>query len=222
MSRLTFITAFRLLAMSTFHNSDIPNRRHKHTQAYPKAWFKSSSVVSMVLVCINTLALADSTASRQIQVSAHDLRNGSAVVLGDLGLPLGTPVEVEGSVVTAKSVRRMSLTDEYLLVIDTVKGKKLDSVITFGFWVEDSTKSLMVNTDLGLRWLLAGMVEEFEITQEQANKLLRDYTKVRRKLLVFETAVFLGRPLNLPPTAPLRSGPAFGFETHLVVAEPGK
>lgn len=182
----------------------------------------TSRAVSMVLVCINTLALADSTAPRQIQVSARDLRNGSAVVLGDLGLPLGTPVEVEGFIVLAKNVRRVSLIDEYMLVIDTVNGRELDSTKTYSFWVESSTRSLMANTEMGLKMLLEGLAGEHDITREQANKLLLDYTKTRRKLLVFESAVYFGRPLNLPATAPHTSAPAFGFETYLVVIEPGK
>lgn len=153
-------------------------------------------------------------------VLSTDLQNGSTAILGELGLPLGTPVEVEGVLLGPKKTTSIPFPDEIRFAVDVVGGKRLESPKEFSFRVENPTMSKIQNSEFGLKSTLDFFVGNNEMTREQADKMFADYAKVRRKLLVYESATYVGRPPNLPNQLPARAEPLFGFSSYLVVVTP--
>lgn len=174
----------------------------------------------LALVWAGSLTSGEPGPQPNIVVSTTNLERGSAVILGELGLPLGTPAEVEGMLLPPKKTPYVTVPVEILLAVDTIDGRKLDSPREFRFRVENSNESRLQNTELELRSVFNFLVAEHELSGEEADKLFAEYTKVRRKLLVYESAHFIGRPRDLPSTMPRTSAPPFGFETFLVVVTP--
>ena len=169
---------------------------------------------------LDLLAGEEAARSRKTEVARADLQSGNAVVIGELGLPLGTPVEVEGVLLPPKKSPYVTFPVEIQLAVDTIDGKKLKSPKEFSFRVENPVESRMGNTELELGKVFDFLVEQHEMSREQANRYFGDYAKVRRKILVYESAHFFGRPANVPGRHPTYAEPPFGFATFLVVVTP--
>lgn len=156
------------------------------------------------------------------KVSALEIRDRSVVIIGDLGVPLGTPVEIEATIVHA--VDEISDTKtKYCIAVNAISGKRLSTPRVFNFRAERELWSLMAATESELKALLDGYVrgdsgEKLKMTYDQANKYLLNYTKTLRKLTVYESGRFIGRARQLPP--PSSKAPEFKFETYLVIVEP--
>lgn len=175
-----------------------------------------------MILCVLAFACSASACAGQLKVTADEIGQQSVVVVGNLGLPLGTPTEVEGILVPIKDPMANS-SESFHLVVEIVGGQQLQKSKTFSFRVERELWSLMARTEPELRTLLDGYVRgdsgtKLKITRAQADQYLRDYTKSRRKLTVYESGRFVGRPYNLPPAT--SKAPDFKFETFLVVVEP--
>lgn len=157
-------------------------------------------------------------------IRARDIEEGNTIIVGNLGLPLGTPVKVEGYLALVDMPEMKGL-GVYHFVVDTVDGTLLGRPKTFRFRAEDELWSLMPQTEHDLKKLLDGYVRgdggmEFQITPDQAEVFLREYTKYRRKVTVYESARYVGRPDRLPPTTPISYVENYRCETFLVVVEP--
>lgn len=155
--------------------------------------------------------------AHEMSVSAASLRIGREIIIGELGLPLGTPVQVEGYLLPPQKSAYFAFPVEITLAIDTIAGEKIDAPRKFSFRVESPVASKLDNTESELKKVFDFFVQEHDLSREQADKMFGDYAKVRRKLLVYESAYFIGRPRNLPPAAPRIATPPFGFETFIVV-----
>lgn len=105
------------------------------------------------------------------------------------------------------------------LLIDTVGGKKLAVPVKVSFRVENAADCRLENSERGLKEVLDLLVSEEALTPAQADHMFKGYPTERRKLLVFESGHFIGRPDKLPPRKPSYPVPPFGFEIYLVVVK---
>lgn len=159
-----------------------------------------------------------------MQVGAGDIQKGRTIIAGHLGLPLGTPVEVEAQVVLV-TIPDQKNTRTYHMVVTKIDGASLSQPKIFRFRAESELRSLMPRTEHELKKLLNSYVEgdsgpEMQITKVQAEAYLLEHTVRHRKFTVYETAEYTGRPRSLPAPKPIYYAPDFAFETCLVIVAP--
>lgn len=184
---------------------------------------KSSASLLPVLASGLITVLHPCTAS---PVEADSIRTGAVQIIGDLGLPLGTPTKVDATIVSLEAPYGAGgQFHVYRLRIHTINGVAVAKPKIFEFWAEDEQKSLLASTPGDLETLLSDLVAGRSIVRrrvtEQETAQLRDsYTKITRQLVVYECAKFVGRPENLPDAKPASNVPSFRFSTFLVVVQP--
>lgn len=159
-------------------------------------------------------------------VEAESIRTGAIQIVGDLGVPLGTPTKVDATIVSQEAPYGAGgQFYVYRLRIQKINGVPVAKPKTFEFWAEDEQKSLLVGTPGALETLLSDLVAgrsiiRRRVTEQEAVELRDNYTKTTRQLVVYECAKFVGRPVTLPLGRPASNVPSFRFSTFLVVVQP--
>jgi hypothetical protein len=192
--------------------------------------FILAGVLAVISGCSN-----DSSNAPPRTVAAAEIENGTISVVGALGLPLGTVSEVEAVVMEQVAPEKgAALGTSYVLRVEQLAGRRLAHPPTLRFRVAALTRVVLARNEPELRELLAKLVKSgaplailpgtVETTEDppmsptEAEALRASYVGSRHRLVVFETAGYVGTPAALPDDAALLfGGPPFGFVTHLVV-----
>jgi hypothetical protein len=140
-------------------------------------------------------------------------------VIGRLGLPLGTPTDIEATVIAGRDLRMKEYEGRYLLRVITVAGRALPEPQVMEFSVRGSAH---LATDASSLHELKTGEESHALNSDQIAKLEQDYVGKRVRMLAYETGRYSGIPRNLPKDFPVWQDHSFAFTTSLVVLEERK
>jgi len=158
-------------------------------------------------------------------ITYDDLRNKDTIVIGALGIPLGTVFEVEGTIVLARDTLPVGALyySNYLLNVDRVNGVKLTKPVIM--WYNspgEATGVIMPASEIEAAQL-KGMKTPLKLTEKEERNLNSDYVGKRYKIKVLEYGYFDGVPEKLPEElANYWFGPKYSFSTRLGVLAGGK
>ena len=180
-------------------------------------------LISFGIITSNFVLAQEKPGVKQVlNVTASSLRNNAAVVVGDLGLSLGTPAEIEATVAEKLSPFTSERTG-FLLRVEKVNGKELKEPPTLEFYARSLSMAKLAGDDSKLEELLRELQEPGNglvskpLSQAEAEAFKRNYVGSRHKLAVYEAASFDGIPAKLPDGCMIWADHAFGFHTYLVV-----
>ena len=159
------------------------------------------------------MAASPTTKNAIAPLSLTDLNDRP--VIGKLDLPLGTPAEIEATLVNGRELMVKAYADTYLLRVVTVNGSKLKDPPLMEFFAPTYTGVDLPNEAFGLYELKTGS-KPHSLSSEQISKLEKGYIGTTVRLLVYETGGFSGRP-NLPREVPQWQDHGFSFSTSLRV-----
>ncbi len=137
-------------------------------------------------------------------------------VIGQLGVPLGTVVEIKATVVAGDELRRKQYQSAYLLRVTEVDGRALESppVMTFSVW--GSARGKLARNDFELHKMKTGK-KVGSLNQEQVETLQQGYVGKQMRLVVYEIGRFAGIPKQLPNDVMPWADVGFGFSASLEV-----
>jgi hypothetical protein len=150
-------------------------------------------------------------------ISVEDLASRKVTVIGHLGVPLGTLVEVEATIV-GRGESKMSA-NSYRLRVESVNRGVLPNPPEMRFGTRGvASRATLPATTSELAEQQTGKPSQW--TDEDLEKWERDFVGSRHTLLAYEEAFFAGIPRN-PDGFPTISyaGYGFHFSTLLVVVD---
>lgn len=136
-------------------------------------------------------------------------------VIGELGKPLGTAVEIQAEVIAGRSLRLKIYDSTYLLKVTHVDGKEVGKppVLRFNDPFSDAE---LANSTFALYELKHG-TKATQLNSSQIAELEKGYVGRIVRLVVYEVGSFEGIPNELPDDVPVWQGFAFRFRTSLAV-----
>jgi len=170
------------------------------------------------------VALAIFLPERQLaQTRVESSRLGKDfVIIGELGVPLGTVTEIDASIVSGRSLGSKGLTSDYLLKVTKVGTNSIAKSPTCRFQTHD----VKIASDVFALYELKNGKKPGTLSNTQITELERGYVGRAFHLLAYEEGMFTGVPQNLPADSVSWQDEAFGFRSHLIVLrvfeEPGK
>lgn len=184
------------------------------------------------MICCAAMADGAAVQSKPRTVTAKELHDRTAVIIGELGIPILTATEIEATVEEELSHLDNSKTGLYLLRIEKVAGATLKEPTTLSFLTWPATNVTVAESPAALE---VRLIELQALTREQdANPLLipggvvlspkirtsldmqrfkEHYVGSRHRLVVYEVAHFNGLPSNVPKDAP-GGGRSAGIPDH--------
>ncbi len=180
-------------------------------------------------------------AKDQDETAAQDLIIGKATIVGLLGKPLGTPVEIVGTILDCPEGEASgmkvsdSLRGRYRIRVEEIAGSFADPTFEMDFFVHRTVEANVAHdqralddlvkrmTTPGTRWKYDESsdtnVEAPPMTRKEAEEFRASYVGSRHRLLVYETGAFDGAPRGLPREAEdfASNEPEFRFSVFLVV-----
>jgi hypothetical protein len=173
--------------------------------------------LSPLLVCI-ALSIASSSYGQEkpteVPITVEELNRRN--VIGNLGLPLGTTVEIEAEVVSGRDLRRKGYELVYLLKVTRVDGKELKPAPLMEFSVKNFASLELPNRAFDLYEMKHGKAEDW-LNMPQIAELEKDYVGKKVRLAVYEVGSFHGLPTPLPEDVGLWADVGFQFSTSLTV-----
>jgi len=166
---------------------------------------------SVLILGFGSLAVAQEAAKPPITL--EELRKRQ--VVGTLGKPLGTVVEVEANVIAGSELLLKEYDGRYLLKITHVNGQKLDEPTILRFDTGFSDVEL-ANDHFSLYELKHGK-KTGRLSSEQVTELEKGYVGKSVRLAVYEEGTFRGIPKNMPSDARIWSDVTFHFGTSIVI-----
>ncbi len=143
--------------------------------------------------------------------------NGDTVIVGQLGVPLGTVVQVDATVVLGRSPKsNKDVHSEYLLKVSKVASSVLSDPPKCRFWSHSWDRVKLAPDVFSLYELKKGK-KTGKLSDAQIAELEQGYVGQEYHLLVYEEGVFSGIPNNLPKDYLSWQDRSFGFSTHLIV-----
>jgi hypothetical protein len=170
------------------------------------------SVLIMCVVVAGNLYGQDTPTEAPITLEELNRRS----VIGKLGLPLGTTVEIEAEVVSGRSLRLKEYFSLYLLRVTHVNGKELETAPLMRFSSPSFASVELANHTFALYELKHGAKAK-SLASSQIEKLEKGYVGKKVRLIVYEVGGFHGIPNQLPNDVPVWADAAFHFETTLSV-----
>lgn len=167
--------------------------------------------VCVLFIAFGSAALAQEAAKRPITLDELNSRQ----VVGALGKPLGTALEIDAKVIAGSELRMKQYATAYLLKVSHVDGKKLESPAVLRFSTGFSNVKL-ANNHFSL-YEMKHHKEAGSLDSSQIAELEKGYVGKSVRLAVYEVGGFRGRPTNLPDDAPLWADVGFHFDTSLVI-----
>jgi hypothetical protein len=137
-------------------------------------------------------------------------------VIGKLGVPLGTVVEIRATVVAGSETRMKQYQSAYLLRVSEVGRRPLPQPQLMEFSVPGFVNANLANDDFDLYELKNGE-KTGRLDSAQIEELQKGYVGKAVRLAVYETGGYSGIPANLPSDVPVWQDRGFGFSTSLVV-----
>jgi hypothetical protein len=168
-------------------------------------------VPSVLFIAFGTATIAQEATKRRITLDELNTRQ----VVGALGKPLGTVVEIEAKVIAGSELRMKAYDGEYLLKVSHVDGKKLEEPVVLRFATGFSVVKL-ANDHFSL-YELKHYKKAKSLTSSQIDELEKDYVGKSVRLAVYEVGSFFGIPKGLPKDVITWAEPGFHFETSLVI-----
>jgi len=159
-------------------------------------------------------------------ITAREVEEGTTTIIGKLGLPLMTAVEIEATIIEDFSIYDNTPTGIYLLRVVRVDGTELKEPVTMSFRVQSSSNATVAESSKALDDRLKvlrdrtldegwesttnpdGTLFSVKIRTSQDEQLFRkSFLGSRHRLVVSEVATLNGQPKNLPKdVAPLSTG----------------
>lgn len=172
-----------------------------------------SPILACVAVAIASISYGqDQPSEAPITLKELNRRN----VVGSLGLPLGTAVEIEAEVVSGRSMRRKGYDSLYLLKVLSVDGKELSTSPLMQFSSPGFAGVELANHTFALYELKHGTKAK-SLNSTQIAELEKGYVGKEVRLVVYEVGSFHGIPDQLPEDVPAWADFGFHFSTSLTV-----
>jgi hypothetical protein len=150
-------------------------------------------------------------------VSVAELNSRIVEITGRLGLPLGTVVEVEATIVDGSTItRRPDLRWEFVLSVEKVNGKLLAVPTVFNFRVPGMSGGIVSRHD-DLPEINGRRSYQKKPTEDELEEMKRRYVGTRYKLALFEIGEVGTHPRILPDDCPTWSDWRDYFQTYVVV-----
>jgi hypothetical protein len=157
--------------------------------------------------------VADAQEAAKGPITLDELNNRQ--VVGTLGKPLGTVVEIEAKVIEGSELRLKQFDGEYLLRVTHVDGNKLDQPAVLQFSTGFSVVEL-ANDDFSL-YELKHHKKASSLNSSQISELQKGYVGRSVRLAVYEVGSFRGVPKGLPKDVLTWADVSFHFDTSLVI-----
>jgi hypothetical protein len=157
-----------------------------------------------------------------VAISAESFRKKSAVLIGDLGYPLGTPLEIDATIVSEMD-HFETPTGHFLLKVTRVNEKELNPSVLMRFGVRPGLRNALVENEgqfdelCGFLRQPGNFLNSKPLSEEEIKTFERNYVGSRHKLSVYEAAHFEGVPEKLPSGKNAWNGPTFGLYTTVAV-----
>ncbi len=152
---------------------------------------------------------AEDPAQADQTISITKLRE--AKVIGDLGVPLGTYVEIEAIIISGAELRTKEHDGSYLLKVTKVEGKPLKMPPTMSFTVPSHPLAKVANNPFDL-YELKHDKRPSQLDSTEIRQLEKDYVGQTVTLKAYECGSFSGIPEEM-----IWQGPNFHFSTHLQI-----
>lgn len=185
------------------------------------------------VVCVALLAFASRSSGQdkptEAPITLEELTRRH--VVGKLGLPLGTVVEIEVEVVSGRSLRRKGYDSLYLLKVTHVDGKEMTTPPLMQFTSPGFASTKLANNTFALYELKHG-TKARNLDPAQIAEIEKGYLGKKVRLVVYEVGSFHGVPDQIPKGIPVGADFGFHFSTSLLLlsqrdpepktAEPGQ
>ena len=172
---------------------------------------------SPFLLCLAVTLASSSYAQEQpteAPITLEELNRRN--VVGNLGLPLGTAVEIDAEVVSGSSLRRKGFDSLYLLKVTHVDGKDLNTHPLMQFSAPGFASVELANHTFALYEMKHGAKAK-SLDSSQIAELEKGYVGKKVRLVVYEVGSFRGIPNQLPKDVPVWADFGFHFSTSLTV-----
>ncbi len=173
-----------------------------------------------VLWSVATALLAWHANAATKVISFTDITDKDTVVIGAVGVPLGTVFQVEGTIVPARETLGLLYNSRFMLKVEKVNGTPLPKPVRMWFRAMPNAGTMPDEIFALAEWKTGHPCSELAAGEQK--KLEAEYVGTRYKVLVVENGRFAGVPEELPDGCPLWSAPAYGFETDLLVLAGGQ
>ena len=137
-------------------------------------------------------------------------------VIGQLGVPMGTVVEIEATVMAGHQTRLKALESAYLLCITHINGQPLSGPVVLEFGIPGFVSTALAADTFTLYEKKHGEAAH-SLDSAQIAELEKDYVGRPVRLLVYEVGEYSGMPMNLPNDVPPWQDLGFGFSTRLII-----
>jgi hypothetical protein len=153
--------------------------------------------------------------SAQTLVDSHKLGK-DFVITGDLGVPLGSIVEINATIIAGSSLGWKDLSSDYLLKVTKVGSNSVSNPPTCQFEIHSWDNVKIAPNVFALSELKNGKRAD-SLSSSQISELERGYVGKNYRLLVYEEGAFSGVPKDLPEDYMVWQDRPFGFRSRLVV-----
>lgn len=173
---------------------------------------KFSPIVACVALVFASISSGqEKPAETPITLEELNRRN----VVGNLGLPLGTAVEIEAEVVSGRGLGK-EYDSLYLLKVTHVDGKELTTPPLIQFSAPGFARVKLANHTFALYELKHG-TKTGSLDSAQIEELEKGYVGKKVRLVVYEVGRFDGIPDQLPKDMLVWADVGFHFSTSLIV-----
>jgi hypothetical protein len=153
-----------------------------------------------------------------VRIPVTEFTQNQKVIVGLLGVPLGTVVEIETTLVAGSAIPDAlpNLARTFLLSVEKVNGVALSQPKIIDFIVYSEAKLPASYEDLPSSKTHASKLTMSELEAALAAEA-RQYVGSRHRLAVYEAGRFDGVPEKIPEDCMPWSGSNFGYHPYLVV-----
>lgn len=137
-------------------------------------------------------------------------------VVGHLGLPLGTAVEIDAEIVSGSRLGRKGYESLYLLRVTRVNGQELKASRVMRFSSPEFA-SVDLASDMFALYEMRRGTKAKTLDSSQIAELEEGYVGRKLRLNVYETGSFGGIPHQLPKDMPTWTDEEFRFATELII-----
>jgi hypothetical protein len=172
-------------------------------------------IIASILAALVSFVCSPQRLLAQTQVDIHKLGK-DFVIIGDLGVPLGTVVEINATIVAGSSLGWKDVSLDYLLKVIKVGSNSLANSPTCEFKIHPWDDVKIAPNAFALYELKNGK-KIGSLSSSQISELERGYVGKNYRLLVYEEGMFTGVPEHLPEDYVVWQDRPFGFRSHLIV-----
>jgi hypothetical protein len=178
---------------------------------------KSSLFLFYIAVAIFcTSCEKDPEQSTEVPITLEELNRRN--VIGNLGLRLGTAVEIEAEVVSGSSLRMKGYDFKYLLKVTHVDNKALSTTPVMQFYLAPGVASVELANDTFALYKMKHGEKAESLASAKIAEIEKGYVGKKMRLIVYEVGSFHGIPNQLlSKDGPIWADTPFHFSTLLAV-----